>query len=843
MFQTYIRNFRFKRLSKLLHNFIKFSFSFLFIVLFFFIFSTSVSANTYYVAGDTGNDTTGNGSSGTPWKTIQKAANTMVAGDTVNVRGGLTYSETTTCLSEPSVVCPTNSGSAGNFITYQSWSNTGTPIIHIPLNGYGFRTQSKSYISIKGFDFRADEGSTDFQDGLYLINGSNITIINNIFRNFRGNEFTFPFYVNVGGQILIYNNTFENTSDGVNCANAFTPTISIKNNLFYNTTRQFIAPASADIDYNNWDITGSNSFSGILGAHNIVQDPLLTSPSEGNLTLQSNSPAKNAGVDLSSNGVTTDILSVARPQGSGYDIGAYEYYDIPVTLTTTPTSPSSNTTPTVAGIASTIGVATISSVTYSVDSGSWSSTGVTGTSSFTIVVPALADGSHTVRVRATDSYGNVSDSTLYGSTTFTVDTTSPSSNSISINSGATYSTSTGVTLTFSSTGASQMMISEDSGFSGASWETYSTSKSFTLSTGEGTKTVYAKFKDESGNTSSSVSDSIVLDTINPTLGSFVTPRDYTKDDNKPTLTFKKATDSTSGISSYSVSLDSGKNKNYSTSGIPSNGDTTKSSYVWKDDGNVKVEFFNETDSDSTNDEIRVYFKGLNSSELTEGKHIWKVTVADVAGNETSSTQDFYLDKTSPFISELAIANISTVKKGQTYELSIFKRIPSFSGKIEDPSLGSEKTNDDGSKDTFDKVSSGIDNINLVIKKFDGKKYANHFTKDYSVTSNRFYITTPYPLVDGQYEIIISTKDTAGNINGYPSFYLTIGNSSIFSFVTSFVNDLFGNKLNVKPNIKQTFSPTPTSKANTLKINNQNPLPKSKNIFSLIFNLITTIFHK
>jgi hypothetical protein len=51
-----------------------------------------VSANTYYVApppaGDDGND----GSSGSPWATLQKAASTAIAGDTVNVAAG-TYAE------------------------------------------------------------------------------------------------------------------------------------------------------------------------------------------------------------------------------------------------------------------------------------------------------------------------------------------------------------------------------------------------------------------------------------------------------------------------------------------------------------------------------------------------------------------------------------------------------------------------------------------------------------------------------------------------------------------------------------------------------------------------------
>ena len=62
------------------------------------------------------------------------------------------------------------------------------------------------------------------------------------------------------------------------------------------------------------------------------------------------------------------------------------------------------------------------------------------------------------------------------------------------------------------TGASDMMISNNSDFSGASWETYATSKSWALTTGDGTKTVYAKFKSSTGDVSSIVSDSITLTT-------------------------------------------------------------------------------------------------------------------------------------------------------------------------------------------------------------------------------------------------------------------------------------------------------------------------------------------
>ncbi|MFD0960972.1 hypothetical protein [Paenibacillus chungangensis] len=67
------------------------------------------SDNTYYVA-TTGSDTTGDGSKNNPWRTIQKAADTMVAGDTTVIREGI-YEET---------VKPSQSGEEGKAITYKA---------------------------------------------------------------------------------------------------------------------------------------------------------------------------------------------------------------------------------------------------------------------------------------------------------------------------------------------------------------------------------------------------------------------------------------------------------------------------------------------------------------------------------------------------------------------------------------------------------------------------------------------------------------------------------------------------------------------------------------------------
>lgn len=72
---------------------------------------------TYYV-DLAGSDSHDGLSLSTPFKTINKAAQTAVAGDTVLIRGG-TYRET---------VVPLNSGTAGNVITYQPYNGESVTV-------------------------------------------------------------------------------------------------------------------------------------------------------------------------------------------------------------------------------------------------------------------------------------------------------------------------------------------------------------------------------------------------------------------------------------------------------------------------------------------------------------------------------------------------------------------------------------------------------------------------------------------------------------------------------------------------------------------------------------------
>lgn len=241
-------------------------------------------------------------------------------------------------------------------------------------------------------------------------------------------------------------------------------------------------------------------------------------------------------------------------------------------------------------------------------------------SNVTYTPSALSDGSYYWRVMAMNSNAQSSSYTTAnsGSVAFRVDTAGPVSPTISVNGGATYTTSTSATLTLSASdaasGMADMMISENSDFSGASWEAYATSKSFTLSSSDGTKTVYVKFRDNAGNESATVSDAIVYDATAPS-GTFTIESGNVYTTSTSVTLDISASDATSGLYQMQVSEDSGfsgavwesyaATKSVTLSGL----DGTKTYYArFKDNaGNVSL---------ATSDDIVLDTVGPNSGSVS-----------------------------------------------------------------------------------------------------------------------------------------------------------------------------------------------------------------------------------
>ncbi len=129
------------------------------------------------------------------------------------------------------------------------------------------------------------------------------------------------------------------------------------------------------------------------------------------------------------------------------------------------------------------------------------------------------DGVKQVYFKARNSAGE--SSAVSASITLQTSGVTPVLSSFAINSGAAATTSRTVTLNNTCTGApTEYMASESASFTGAAWAPYSNSPGFTLSTGNGTKTVYFKVRNVTG-TSATLSDTIQLNAPTaPAIGSF-----------------------------------------------------------------------------------------------------------------------------------------------------------------------------------------------------------------------------------------------------------------------------------------------------------------------------------
>ncbi len=140
-------------------------------ILIAFVFSSKIQAKEYYINSLTGNDTN-IGDKNSPWKTIQKASNTLIAGDTVFIMAG-TYTPT-------QKIEPINSGTKSNYINYLTYPGDEQLVIidgiNIPLpNWFGvFTISSKNYIKVSGIKV-----INSLYAGIFIEKSSNIILENN----------------------------------------------------------------------------------------------------------------------------------------------------------------------------------------------------------------------------------------------------------------------------------------------------------------------------------------------------------------------------------------------------------------------------------------------------------------------------------------------------------------------------------------------------------------------------------------------------------------------------------------------------------------------------------------
>jgi subtilisin family serine protease len=138
--------------------------------------------------------------------------------------------------------------------------------------------------------------------------------------------------------------------------------------------------------------------------------------------------------------------------------------------------------------------------------------------------PALADGTWWLNLRTGDKAGNWTPTINLGP--FVIDGTAPAGGLV-INSGAQYTNSRSVSLSLSASKEAGSPVAEmrfrNDGGAWSAWQTYATAANWTLAAGQGTKKVFAEFRDKAGNTTT-FSDTIILDSVAPQGAAVSSPK-------------------------------------------------------------------------------------------------------------------------------------------------------------------------------------------------------------------------------------------------------------------------------------------------------------------------------
>ncbi len=337
----------------------------------------------------------------------------------------------------------------------------GLQILTAGYTGYGITTSTISSAAVLKIHDNIVAGTTGGQAGLniydeYTGTGGTAYIYNNIVYNFRliGGSGGFGIIQYLKGPM--YNNTVYNCDNGI-----YTYSYPLlKNNLVQNCTKGY---------WRLFDAASTNNISQDASSPNaaLQNKTAVFANAAGNdfHLAPSDTVAIDAGADLSADSklaFNTDIDAQTRPTGIAWDIGADEFSDT-TAASSTITAPANGAALGLVSPYTISGSATdnvaVTGIEVSTDGGTiWSGAACTGcpgasvTWSYSWSLPA--DGSYTIKSRATDSSGNVE--TPGAGAAVTVDQTAPT---LSIGSPSASSTRGGpVTYTVNYTGANTVTL-------------------------------------------------------------------------------------------------------------------------------------------------------------------------------------------------------------------------------------------------------------------------------------------------------------------------------------------------------------------------------------------------
>jgi hypothetical protein len=177
--------------------------------------------------------------------------------------------------------------------------------------------------------FNADEGiiiRDEFNLDVASGNHTNWTVRNNVFDKLPTGDSSGGWCVYMGGMTngLVYHNTCLTAA--MFCTGT-SSTCTYKDNIFYGLGNTLVYSVNAGASFvstptNNLLYSAGTTYSSGTFPNDVLNvDPLFVNLAGSNYAIQSGSPAKDAALNV---GVAIDLIGTARPQGAGYDIGAYE---------------------------------------------------------------------------------------------------------------------------------------------------------------------------------------------------------------------------------------------------------------------------------------------------------------------------------------------------------------------------------------------------------------------------------------------------------------------------------------------------------------------------------------
>lgn len=316
------------------------------------------------------------------------------------------------------------------FNIHGSWSNINfldCAAENNGVDGAGADGDGFSFHDTASGTIKKSISRNNFKTAVAHVGSAVVDMENNIFSHDTNGTLALIYLTNSGTYSLYNNVIYSGGTIGSGMVLAG-PTLTFKNNIIkgFNLGIE-ISSGTFTNDYNIVYGANTDNWSGITqGSNSLSSDPSFTNELALDFTLQVNSPAINAGTNL---GLSTDYLG--QTIYGIPDIGAYEYIDVnPPSVTLSPVGAVIyDNTPIFSGVATDVHNY-ITGVEYSIDGGVWSTAWLSATDgsfnsaseAFTITVPVgskLADGSHTIRIRATDSLSNTS---TYATSSFIVNT-------------------------------------------------------------------------------------------------------------------------------------------------------------------------------------------------------------------------------------------------------------------------------------------------------------------------------------------------------------------------------------------------------------------------------------